>query len=402
MPIIAGYATVSPFNASDTYVMVSDGWNKHFIVDLHGNIVVPISAMPAANDGWFLWDASSPELFYYTNGNSLMSGTVNGSTLTTTTVHQFTEYTAINFMDETDVSQDGAHVVVIGGDNSGTSPENIFDYNFVTNTKGPVYTTQCTGVVNDTNNSCLHKMIQTPDNNVLVEFAPDGTGTEQGERLWAGALPMPHIQDYTNHMDSGYDKNGNAVFIDTGNASGLSTDVNPCPSGWGTEVRMIYNMSSAVCLVDIDKYGSLSNEHVGYRGNASQPWVGLSFFDDRSPSPEWFDTSSNYAAPTLSNWQYLEDEIDLVRIDANNNPQYLYRLAYAYSRSDADFYAQPHAAISRDGKYVAFNSNMAFAHTGCPANFQTPTDCTDVYIVNVGAAASPAPSSPAGLAVSVH
>jgi len=34
-------------------------------------------------------------------------------------------------------------------------------------------------------------------------------------------------------------------------------------------------------------------------------------------------------------------------------------------------------------KWVAFDSNMAFAHTGCPANFQTPTNCTDVYLINV-------------------
>src|SRR6266567_3987439 len=30
-------------------------------------------------------------------------------------------------------------------------------------------------------------------------------------------------------------------------------------------------------------------------------------------------------------------------------------------------------------KWVAFDSNIAFAHTGCPANFQTLTNCTDVY-----------------------
>jgi hypothetical protein len=48
-----------------------------------------------------------------------------------------------------------------------------------------------------------------------------------------------------------------------------------------------------------------------------------------------------------------------------------------------DFYAQPHAAISRAGKYLAFNSNMAYAHTGCPANFQNSTGCTDVYVIKV-------------------
>jgi hypothetical protein len=379
LPLNMGYATVSPFNGNDTLLMLVDGWGRHFVTDLLGNISVPIANMPSANDTWFLWDATNASVFYYTNGNSLMKGTISGSSVATATVHQFSEYAAINFMDETDVSQDGAHVVIIGGDATGASPENVFDYNLVTNTKGPVYTTTCTGAVDGPNNSCLHKLIQTPDNNVIIQFGNDGSGPEQGNRLWNGTLPFPHMQDGTNHLDTGTDMNGNAVFIEVGNSSTLSGEANPCPSGWGLDVRMIYNLSSAVCLLD-----NQPSWHVGYRGNAQQPWVGLSFFDQgRSPSPEWFDNSANYVAPTASNWQLYEDEIMVVRVDANNNSTYAYRLARAYSRSNEDFNAQPKAAISRSGKYIAFDSNMAYAHTGCPANSQTSTNCTDVYIIKL-------------------
>src|SRR5207245_2177141 len=123
---------------------------------LKGNVVVSLSNMPGAvNDGWTLWDATNPAVFYCTNGNSLMKGTISGSTVATTTLHQFSEYAAINFMDETDVSQDGAHVVIVGGDTSGSSPENIFVYNFVNSTKGAVYTTGCAGSVGAPNNGCL-------------------------------------------------------------------------------------------------------------------------------------------------------------------------------------------------------------------------------------------------------
>jgi len=73
----------------------------------------------------------------------------------------------------------------------------------------------------------------------------------------------------------------------------------------------------------------------------------------------------------------------VARIDANNNSNYVYRLARAYTRSNEDFYAQPHAAISRTGKYVAFQSNMAYAHSGCPANFQFSTNCVDVYLIKI-------------------
>ncbi|HYX68498.1 MAG TPA: choice-of-anchor D domain-containing protein, partial [Terriglobales bacterium] len=379
LPLNMGYATVSPFNANDTYLMLSDGWRRYFVTDLTGNIVVPIANMPAMNNTWVLWDATSPTAFYYTYQNYLMRGTISGATVAATIVHQFTEYAAIDFMDETDVSQDGAHLVIVGGDTSGASPENVFDYDFVSNVKGPVYTTSCTGSVDAPNNGCLHKLIQTPDNNVIIQFANDGSGLEQGNRLWLGTSPLPALQNATNHLDAGYDKNGNAVYVELGNSSVLPLLTNPCPSGWGLDVRMIYNLASSVCLLD-----HVPAWHVGYRGNAQQPWVGLSFFDSgRSPSPEWFDGSTNYAAPTSSNWSPYEDEIMVVRIDANNNSSLVYRLARAYSRSNQDFYAQPHAAISRDGKYIAFNSNMAYAHTGCPANFQSSTGCTDVYVIRI-------------------
>ena len=378
LPLNMGYATVSPFNANDSYLMLSDGWRRYFVTDLSGNVIVPLSNMPPMNNTWVLWDATNASVFYYTYGNSLMKGTISGSTVGTAAVHQFSEYAAINFMDETDVSQDGAHVVIVGGDTSGASPENIFVYNFVNSTKGAVYTTGCTGSVGGPNNGCLHKLIQTPDNNVIIQFAGDGTGTEQGNRLWSGA-PLVALQDATNHLDAGYDLNGNAVYIESGNSSTLAGITNPCPSGWGLDVRQIYNPMSAVCLLD-----NQPSWHVGYRGNAQQPWVGLSFFDGgRSPSPEWFDNTGNYAAPTAGNWQLYEDEVLVVRVDANNNSNLVYRLARAYSRSNEDFYAQPHAAISRDGHYVAFVSNMAYAHGGCPANFQSATGCTDVYVIKV-------------------
>jgi hypothetical protein len=376
-----GYSTVSPFNANDTYLLLTDGFGRRYVTDLQGNVLVPISSMPTGyNDGWFLWDATDPSVFYYTTGNSMMKGTINGSSVANATVHQFTEYAAINFMDETDVSQDGTHVVVIGGDNSGSSPENVFVYDFVANTKGPVYTTSCRGVINNVNNGCLHKLIQTPDNNVAIDFASDGTGPEQGVRLWDGTTSvLLHLQDFTNHMDTGYDLNGNSVYVASGNSSVLLNTTNPCPSGWGLDVRQINNPLLAVCLLD-----NQPSWHVGYRGNAQQPWVGVSFDDQQTkPNPEWFDTSSNFTAPTSSNWKLYKDEIIAVRIDANNNSNYVYRLARGYSRTDESFTAQLKAAISRDGKYIAFDSNMAYAHTGCPANFQKSGDCTDVYIIKI-------------------
>ncbi|HKW35686.1 MAG TPA: choice-of-anchor D domain-containing protein, partial [Candidatus Acidoferrum sp.] len=58
LPLSHGYSTVSPFNANDTYLLLSDGWGRRYVTDLKGNIIVPIGNMPTGtNDGWYLWDA---------------------------------------------------------------------------------------------------------------------------------------------------------------------------------------------------------------------------------------------------------------------------------------------------------------------------------------------------------
>src|SRR5438034_7667626 len=72
LPLGMGYATVSPFNADDSYLMLGDGWGRRLVTDLTGNVVVPIGNVPGGNDGWYLWDATNAKVFYYTNGNSLM------------------------------------------------------------------------------------------------------------------------------------------------------------------------------------------------------------------------------------------------------------------------------------------------------------------------------------------
>jgi ASPM-SPD-2-Hydin domain-containing protein len=389
LPIGMGYATVSPFNANDTYLMLSDGWGRHFMVDLSGNTVVPIANMPGGNNGWVLWDRTTSNVFWYTNGNSLMQGTITGlpscastnnCTVTTTTVHTFTEYSqGVILMDETDISPDD-HVVVAGQNANNTI--DVFSYSVTTLAKGPAYTTTCTMSGSITGNpqpGCLHKLIQTPDDNVIIQFNSDGTCAECANRLWTGVTPLPIIQTGTNHLDTGQDLAGNNVYIEMGTSGSYPGLTNPCPSGWGLNWALITSPLTVGCLVDINA----APYHVGYRGNPNQPWVGISFFDQRNPGPEWFDNSPNFQAPTTSNWYHFESEIILVRIDANNNPSKIYRLAHARSRSAEDFNAEPKAAISRTGRYIAFSSDMAFAHTGCPANFQTTTNCTDVYVIHV-------------------
>jgi hypothetical protein len=73
-----------------------------------------------------------------------------------------------------------------------------------------------------------------------------------------------------------------------------------------------------------------------------------------------------------------EDEIVLTRVDGTA----VYRLAHARSRSSEGYWAEPRAALSRDGKYVIFTSTMAYPN-GCPSNMHVPGECLDVYLIKV-------------------
>lgn len=95
--------------------------------------------------------------------------------------------------------------------------------------------------------------------------------------------------------------------------------------------------------------------------------------------PEFYSSDPNYQVPpTASRWELYEDEIALAKVDASA----VYRLAHARSRSSEGYWSQPRAAISRDGKYVVFTSNMAYPN-GCPSNMHVAGQCSDVYLIKV-------------------
>lgn len=367
------YSTLSPMNATDSmlFIVSSDGALR--IIDTTGRVVVPRTKMPAINNGDPLWDAHDGDVFYYVHGKALHKGTISGGGVKSTVMHTFEEYRGIASPDAADLSQDGDHIALVGQNANDTM--DVFVWSLSKKAKASIYTTTCKikGSVADTAQpGCLHKLLLTANNLLAIEFAADGHDLEQGLRLWDGSKLL-HLQDGTNHADTGYDLSGNPVFIASNNGTTLEGLKNPCPSGWGLDVRQLNPLSSAVCLLDHQP-----SYHVSYRGSASQPWVALSFTDGRKAGPELFKTSAGFQPPSSDNWQLYEDEIILARIDGRA----IYRLAHARSRSAEGYFAEPHAAISRDGKYVIFTSTMAYPD-GCPPKMHVPGECTDVYAIRV-------------------
>lgn len=366
------YSTLTALNGNDSMLFIVSNDGTWRIKNVNGGLAIPAAKMPQFS-GHPVWDASDGSAFYYAFGNSLYKANISGAAMKSKLLHAFSEYKAIVSPDAADLSQDGDHVALVGQNSSNTL--DAFVWSLRNETKTSIYTTVCTIHANVSGASqpgCIHKLQLTADNLLTIQFLGDGEGTEQGLRLWNG-IELLHLQDHTNHYDTGYDLSGKPIFIAENNASTLVGLKNPCASGWGLDVRQISHLPSAACLLDHEPYW-----HVSYRGGSTQPGVALSFFDDRKPGPELFATNTQYEAPVAVNWKLYEDEIVLATIDGRS----IYRLAHARSRSAENYWAQPHAAISRDGRYVIFTSNMAFPN-GCPQGMHVDNECSDVYLIHL-------------------
>jgi len=374
------YPTFTPVNATDTMLFIISNDGMWRIKDLNGSIVVPSSNTPIFG-GHPVWDATNGNLFYYSSYNTLFSGTVTGNTIQRAPLHTFTEYSGIVSPDSADLSQDGDHIALVGQNADNTM--DVFVWSLSQQAKTSIYRTTCTisgSISSSSQPGCLHKLQLTADNLLTLEFVYDGPAPENGIRLWTGST-LVHLQDNTDHYDTGYDLAGNSVFIAMNNWLTLTSAINACPSGWGIDVRSLSSVIAGqttwlgtACLFNRPQYW-----HVSYRGSGSQPWMAFSFFDARPQGPEFYSSDTNYQVPpTASRWELYEDEIALAKVDASA----VYRLAHARSRSSEGYWSQPRAAISRDGKYVVFTSNMAYPN-GCPANMHVAGQCSDVYLIKV-------------------
>ena len=366
------YSSLTAINASDTMLFVVSNDGSWRIMDVSGKLIIPPTKMPAFG-GHPMWDAFDGNIFYFVSRNSLYEAIVRGTHIETRARHTFAEYRGIVSPDAADLSQDGDHIALVGQNANNTL--DVFVWSLSKQAKTSAYTTSCTfaGTIDvAVQPGCIHKLQLTADNLLGIQFSEDGSGPEQGLRLWNGSALLA-LQNKTSHYDTGYDFNLNSVFATQNNGKSLPGLTNACSSGWGIDVRLLHNLRSATCLLDHQP-----DWHISYRGGPSQPWVAVSFFESRTPGPEFFSKDPNYRPPTTGNWQLYEGELLLARIDGAE----VYRMAHTRSRSMESYWAQPHATISRDGKYVILTSNMAFAN-GCPSEMHVENECSDVYLIKV-------------------
>jgi hypothetical protein len=372
------YGTITPINADDTDVMILLEDGSLQIVDTTGGVVVPVANMPGTNTGNVPWDISIPTRFYYTSGTAILRGDIAGlpgcasthnCSVASTLLHDFTgTYSSVLIPDQEDISDDGDHLWLVGDTSA-------FLYTISTNTVGPAM-----NVGTKDSATGWHKIQIMPSNRMLMTWSPNGHGPDAGQEVYNTDTTLNwHMFDNTLHTDCGRDLNNNEVCVvaripDTG---GGITGAGACPTWTGTQDGGIdvINMSThgAQCLVDVN----WADTEISFRdGNAGGGWVFITFFNSGSCSTySCFDTTSpsRLDPAWAAHWVHFAEEGIMVRIDNNNSQTNSYRLFHTRSRSSEYYWAIPRGAISRDGKYVVFDSNFDISNTGL-------TDYTDVYL----------------------
>ncbi|MGC1582366.1 MAG: choice-of-anchor D domain-containing protein [Candidatus Acidiferrales bacterium] len=395
------YATESPLDISDAYLMLYDCNSGGWFVDAGptnsaysiGTTVLSESTLSGlwSHASEPTWDRTTAGKFWATINNSIESCTVNNSakTVSCSINHTFSEYAGyrINFMDETDMTPDGWLVTV--GQNTQGGHMDVFLWNPATQTKSPVYTTQCSADVNSANNGCIHKLIATPNDGVVIQFE-GSSNPENGNELWESPFSAlspvelnsggtgPGGEGGTDHLDTGKDANGteSAIYEDYLNNPG---PWGACPDGWRPTSTSLPVAGDPECL--FDNTPNNPGWHVSWRGYPNTQFVVYSAQANQSAA-EKFNNGSGYAAPSSSNWNVYTNEIVMILFGANNNAANIYRLALSHTRGNPGyFWSDPRAAEGYSGNYVVFDSNSAWGATGCGSD--GGGDCSDVYIIKV-------------------
>jgi hypothetical protein len=332
--------------------MLITEWGQGTIVDMAGKVVVEPRDFPAINAGNVPWALRPSDAFYYTTKSVLYRGVISGHAVKSTALHVFTEYPTVTIPDEEDLSEDGDHLWIVGG-------KEAFLYTISANTAGPRVN------IGAKDAGCgWHKIQITPSNKMLVTWSCKGGPTGGGQEIYnTDGTPYWHMFDNSLHTDVGRDLNGNEVAIVDRIPD---TYKDACPSGGGADVIRLDPPHSVSCLVDLN----WASSHISYR-DSSQGWVAISLFD-QGACPDYSCFAQHLKSDWPSAWQHFYEEVVLVKVDGSA----LVRLVHHRSRSAEYYWAQSRAAISRDGRYVIFDSNMDLEDTGL-------NNYSDVYMIKV-------------------
>ncbi len=341
------YSRADPFNKDGSYFILLPGCGEFVLYDgTTGEPIKPLHGILLKSEP--RWSRHDPGLLYFVDGNGLYSFHVETEELQT--IAQFDEYEVVFSGGEQDLSEDGEHFALMGGE-SRSRPEHVFVVNLATGRKGAVL--DISGAGNIPNNVAI-----TPDNNVLINWNPPGGNDRyRGVELYDGEMGfVRQVLPFEGHADIGRDVDGSEILVITNSAD-------PQPYNgehWIVKVRL--SDSQITPLVRLDWRLAA---HVSMRNIYSGGWALVSTYSPSNPRPSSGD------------WKPLENEILAVALDGSEQVR---RLGHTRSMTIGDYTYQARAVVRGDGQRVIFTSNFGL-NSGRSSGLSS--DYVDVYMLSV-------------------
>lgn len=325
------YATMSPFNSDSSWILVQADSNGFFVVDRNGKLVVPPEALVLGGSSEPRWSGKEPNVFYYHAENQLLKFDV--ARRQKSVVRVFAQYQKITFGGgECDISEDGDHLMIVGDDRHAA-----------------MYTFSTDSLAKTIDLKTLDKewveVYVTANNNIMMRCGTEGIGKHKGMALYDKDFNfLRQIAPFGGHSDQGRDLNGDeVVFV------GAYRDTTPPPGCENNGIEKI-RLSDAkrTCLLPLNWDAEL---HVSSNSNGKNPWVLVSVTDTGKGTAV---ANADLPRDWQQRWGVRFNEVMMVKADGSERR----RLAHHRSRTLNNYWFQPRASISKDGKFAVFDSNF--------------------------------------------
>lgn len=285
------------------------------------------------------WHPTNPLLIFYSADSVLYS--YNAETDIQTPIRTFGGYTWANTCGEGNLSNDARYYAFVG---------QVYDtVAQVTHLKDiVVYDISADSVIAQmalpsTLSDFDWVSISPLGNYVVVDYATSDTGRFQGVEVYDRKLNFIWQKPLgSGHSDLGIDGQGNEVLV----MGYYDPDLN---SGLVKKFRLSDGEET-----DLIEHSYTFDIHISCRNETRRDWCFISTFD----------SEYRLSADSLS-WLPFENEVFALKLDGSGEVQ---RIAHHHSRrfssstpdrDHSNYWAEPHATISRDGRRIIFGSNWS-------------------------------------------
>lgn len=389
LPVGHEYANMSAINQDNTVVLVGRSDGFWLFVDTHGNQITAPFSQATCPGGTCLWGGGQGGRWgytdlltmYYVNQNYLGKAVIPTDwascrptcTLTTSVVHTFSEYTTLGLSGGEGDMPDNDHISLTG---ISGSFRDVFYYNIATTTKSSVLHVDNTTTHFD--NAQLLPSLKT-----VVNWGTAGGGHSGAELFDSSMAFLRQLTTYPGHSTAfAYGGSEYIAGIDGGSPP-------KCVQNGMVTINVNVGYSSATCIGN--KFFQWGQSWHFSSSKDGSGWVGLSQVDySAAQDSASYPLAPNYALPTnpvnnapggaFGYWGSSNNELMGYSMATGN----IYRFAQHRSRPSASVYNKiPFGAISRDGRYIVFNSDYG-------AGASTPiADYRDAYLLDISSITHP-------------